>query len=132
MRLLRDAVRAGLQLGAADEARLLLQDLHTQAFEALDGIIGRDRGDDIRDMVHDLAEVDFRLDRRDAERGTAALRLGCPGGGDQCLRWHAAEIEAVTAHQCAFDQHDIEAELRCACSDDKARRAGADDADVWS
>ena len=77
-----------------------------------------------------LAKSTARLDRRDAEGGSAALRLGGLGGGDQRLGRHAAVVEAIAAHQPALDQHDVEAELRGAGGGDQARRPAADDADI--
>ena len=125
-----DAMRPGLQLGAADEARLLLQDAHAERLEALDRIVGRDGGDHLVHVIHDAAEVDLGLDRRDAEGRAVALRLRGLGGGDQRLGRHAAVVEAIAAHLGALDQHDAEAELGGARGDDQAGRAAADDADV--
>ena len=125
-----DAMRPGLQFGAADEARLLLQDAHAELLEALDRIVGRDGGDHLGHVIHDAAEIDLGLDRRDAEGGAVALRLRGLGGGNQRLGRHAAIVEAIATHLGALDQHDAEAELGGAGGHDQTRRAGADDADI--
>ena len=125
-----DAMRTGLQFGAADEARLFLQHAHAELLEALDRIVGRDGGDHLVHVIHDAAEIDRGLDRRDAEGRAVALRLRDLGGGDQRLGRHAAIVEAIAAHLGALDQHDAEAELGGARCHDQARRAGADDADI--
>ena len=125
-----EAIGAGLQLVARNESRLLLQHAHAQAFEALDRIVGRDGRDHTRDMVHHLGEIDLGFDGCDAEGRARALRLGHPGGGDQGLGRHAAEVEAVASHRAALDQHDAETQLRRARRDDEAARAAADDADI--
>ncbi len=57
-------------------------------------------------VIHDAAEIDRGLDRRDAEGRAVALRLRHPGGGDQRLGRHAAMVEAIAAHLGALDQHD--------------------------
>ena len=81
-------------------------------------------------MVHHARKIDLGLNRCDAEGRAAALRLGHPGGGDQRLGGHAAEIQAIAAHLRALDQHHIETELSRARGDDQPRRACAHDADV--
>ncbi len=123
-------MHAGLQFVAAGEVRLVLQDAYSELLEALDRIVGRDGRDRLGDVVHHPAEIDSRFDGRDAEFRAAALRLRGLGGGDQGLRWHAAEVEAVAAHQAAFDQHDVDAELGGTGGGDQPGRAAAHHADV--
>ncbi len=123
-------IRAGLNFSAADEACFFLEDAHAQFLETLHRIVGCNGGDRFRHMIHHAPEIDPRFDRRDAEGGATALRLGCLCRRDQCLGGHATEVETVATHRCALDQHDVEAELCGTSSNDEAGRAAADDADI--
>ena len=56
-------------------------------------------------------EIDLRIAAPDAEApGVADAPCALVGRGDQRLRGHAADIEAVAAHAAALDQHHRHAE----------------------
>src|SRR5690606_32384963 len=104
--------------------------LDTERFEALSRIIGRELLDGGTDMRRDRAEIDLRFNRDNAERRTPAAGMRMPGRGDQRLGRHAAMVQAIAAHQAAFDQHHAHAESRRARRGGQPGSAGADDAQV--
>jgi hypothetical protein len=62
--------------------------------------------------------------------GISAQRVGVLAGGDQRLRRHAADVEAVAAHLAFLDQHHRHAERGGRGGDRQAAGAGADDAEI--
>ena len=105
---------------------------HAETGEALLGIVRRDRGDDVVDMLVDLGEVDLGAPARRRRTASRLRDRSCArlAGRDQRLRRHAAGIEAFAAHLALFDQHDRHAERGGGRRDRQAAGAGADDADV--
>ena len=82
-----------------------------RALVALDGIVRRDRSDDVVHMpVHGRVVHACRADLDAEERG-ACGGLGGVGGGQQRLGRHAAGVQAVAAHRAGLDQHGFGAEL---------------------
>jgi hypothetical protein len=103
---------------------------HAQPGEALDRIIGRDRGNDTRHMIHHRGKIHRRRHDGEAESGAVPRRLRPLRRGQQRLRRDATIIEAVAAHLGALDQHGLHPELRRARGDGEPARPGADDADI--
>ena len=121
---------AGLDAAGVAKPRLRAQHSDAEPLEARLAVVGLDRGDHAADMRAHRDGVDARLLAMHAEaRGLAHAMRGL-AGGDQRLRRHAAEVEAVAAHMRALDQHDTLAQLGRARGDRQAARAGADDADI--
>ena len=113
------------------EPRLGAQHGDAEPFEPLGRIVGRDVGDHPLDAVADRGEIDLRRAHRSTPScGAAPPQIREPGRGEQRLRRHAAEIQAVAAHRAALDQHDLGAELRRAGGDRQPAGAGADDAQI--
>ena len=104
--------------------------LHAEAGEAFDGIVRRDRGDDVVHVVVHGARIDQGIDGRDAERRRVAHQVRALARGQQRLRRHAAVVQAIAAHLVLFDEDDALAEGRGGRGDRKPARARADDAEV--
>ena len=121
---------ADSDFAASGERRPRLHHPDAEAFEAIDGIDRRDRGDDAVDVVVDALEIDCGLDGGDTEAVCPAHGIGGVGGGDHRYRWHAAIIEAVAAHLAGLDQHRGGAELGGASGDGQAARPAANDTDI--
>ena len=109
---------------------MLLDDGDAERLETLHRIVRRDRRDDAVNMIVHRGEIDFRRCEADAEPAGAAGGLGRTGGGDQRLRRHTADIEAIPAHPIALDQHHRSAHLGGACGDAEPAGAGPDDAEI--
>ena len=103
---------------------------HPEPLEPLDGVIRRDRRDDVLDTVCSGREIDIGSSRGDPERRAAPRHVRKARGGEQRLRGDAAEVQAVAAHQPALDQHDLGTHLSRSGGDRQACRAGADDAQI--
>ena len=92
------------------EARLRLDDADAERGETLGRIVRGDRLDHAADMVAHPRHVDLRVAAADAEARAVANALSELARGDQRLRRHAADIEAVAAHAVALDEDDRHAE----------------------
>ncbi len=126
----RDLEFADRDRAAVLEARGAANDPHAEPGEALDRIIGGDRGDDPMHVRVHFGEIDLRPLRRNAERRPAPECVGVLGGGQQRFGRHAAVVEAVAPHLAFFDQHHLDAERRRGRGDRKPAGAGADHAEV--
>ena len=98
-------VRAGELAGARDHFDLALLREHRQAADQL--------ADDLVLPLEQLGQLDFRRTEIDAMRAHLADFVDDLGGMQQRLGGNAAHVEADAAqHGPAFDQRDLEAEIR--------------------
>ena len=125
-----DADVAGYDLVRPSEARRVLDDLNTEALEALNRVVWRDGAYDAMHMSVHLGKVDGRLVAVDAELAAVTDGLGSLAGGDQGLGGDAAVVEAIAAHLALFEEHGLGAHLGGTGGDAQATRAGTDDGDV--
>jgi len=110
------AARPNLQLTGPERAGtrepcLAAQHPDPEPLEPLDGIVWRNRRDDVLDAVGGGGEIDIGTRGGDAESRAAPRQVGETRGGEQRLRRDAAEVQAITAHQPALDEHDVGAHL---------------------
>ncbi len=112
------------------EAGGLAHHLHAQALEALLAVDRGDGPDGLMDVGHDPDEVDRDRADGDAQRVSAARRMGGGGCSDQGLGGHATIVEAVAPHLALFEEDDLQTQLGGACGHGEAAGSGADDGDV--
>ena len=74
-----------------------------------------------------LREVNLHVSRdMHSEFAGVPNRCGSAGGADDTLGRHTSHIQAVAAHQAAFDQCHLRTKSRCSGSGHQARSTGAD------
>ena len=101
-----------------------------EAFEALLGVVRRDRRDHPFDVIVDAQEIDLRLVPVDPEAPGVADGVRGLARRDQRFRRHAPVVQAVAAHPALLDQHDLGAHLHGAGRHGEAPRARTDHAQI--
>src|SRR5690606_10555608 len=94
------------QLPGRYETRLARDAVHTEFAVTLRRVVGLNFGNDLPDSVHDGLERASHWHRFQAITVGMAQGICRPGAADQGLGWHAAGVEAVTAHPVFLDQGD--------------------------
>ena len=78
--------------------------------------------------LHRRGEVDLRFAReRNAELGTAARLVRRARRANDAFRRHAADVQAIAAHEIALDERDLRAQTGGARGAHQTRGAAADD-----
>src|SRR5262245_57784910 len=121
---------SGMKRLRAREARRGADYLDPEPLEPLDRVVRRDRGDDARNASGGGREAYSRRRRHDAERGATPCKRCKAGSSEQRFRGHAAEIQAIAAHQPALDQHHLRPHLRPAGGDGKPSGTRPDDTQI--
>ena len=98
--------------------------------ESFGAVVPADLRADAAHALHRHGEVAGPLGARRSEAGVGAAGAPPPGGGDHALGRHAAEVQAIAAHQPAFDQRHPGAQPRSRDRGHQTGRAGADDHQV--
>ena len=106
---------------------MTMQHLGAQGAIALDRIVRCDRRNDALDARHHVREVEFHARVAQAERARVPRQMDELCRTNQCLRGHAAEIEAISAHQSGFHQGHFRLGDGADIGGDQAGRTAADD-----
>ena len=109
-----------------EEASFAQVDVDAGIPEALGAVVPADLRADAAHALHRRGEVAGPLGARRAEAGVGAAGTPPTGRGDHALGRHAAEVQAIAAHQPAFDQRHPGAQARGGDRGHQAGRAGAD------
>src|SRR4029077_64620 len=101
---------ANFDLIARDETGFAMKHINTEACEPRRGIVCRELRPDATHPLHDRGEIDARIVlNRYAEARGVTDRRGDARRAKQGLRGDTSVVEAITAHQMAFDQRDLRA-----------------------
>ena len=125
-----DALSTGLHRTLVDETGPVADDGDAHPLEPFLAVHRRDPLDDIAHVIGNRREVDLRRGGCDAERRGLCPGVGVMAGGQQCLRWHTAIVQAIPAHLPALDQNGRRAHLGGTGGNAQSARAAADDTDV--
>src|SRR5208283_5135603 len=111
------------------EAALTMKNVDPEGGEARGRIVAAQVGAQAAHPLHHGGEIDGDVGwrrRTDSHARRVVTGSGGPSGGEQGLGWYTAVVQAVPAHQTAFDQRDLRAETGRARRGDQSRRAGPD------